>query len=81
MYTIELAISTHLYENHFYLFIYAVLMKGFSVFVLRTLGLGLIFSKRLYDRKEIQSVKSSWSILNSELTLYPLYRGLIKNIT
>ena len=35
--------------------------------MLRASALGLIFSMRLADRKDIQSVKSAWSILHSKL--------------
>ena len=41
--------------------------------------LELIYSVRLDCRKDIQSVKSVWSVFNTELKApsYPLFRGII----
>ena len=41
--------------------------ERFYVFALRASGLRLISSMRLDDKKNIQSVKSVWSVLHSEL--------------
>ena len=48
-----------------------------KIFTLRASGLGLISSMRLDGRKDIQSLKSAWSIF---ATLYPLKRGIIKEV-
>ena len=40
--------------------------------MLRASGLGQISSRRLDSRKVIQSVKSAWSILHSELKAHAL---------
>ena len=54
-----------------------MLIKGFRFFLLRASGLGLKSSMRLDGRKDIQSVKSVWSILHSELKAHivPLLEG------
>ena len=53
-----------------------------EVFALRVSELGLISSMRLDGRKDIQSVKSAWSVLHAELKarVLPLYRGIAKDV-
>ena len=47
------------------------LLTGYWRFA-STFGSGLITSMRLDDRKDIQSIKSAWSILDLELTAHVL---------
>ena len=70
---------------YFCLLSYFMLIKDFRYFVLgsfvfRVSGLGLISYRRSHDGKDIQSVKSTWSVLNSEITARTLrtLEGMIK---
>ena len=50
--------------------------------MLRVYGLGLIFSTTLDGRKDIQSVKSGWSVCVQSLNpaFYPLWKGIIRGV-
>ena len=73
------------YIIYFCLLSYFMLIKDFRYFVLgsfvfRVSGLGLISYRRSHDGKDIQSVKSTWSVLHSEITARTLrtLEGMIK---
>ena len=69
----------HLYLNHFCRFSYSTADERL---VVDASELELISTIRLDDRKDIQFVKSAWSILHSELKAraLPPLRGIIKDV-
>ena len=60
MHLLKYVYNLHFYKECFCIFSYSMLIKGFSY--VRDSRLGLIPSMRLDGKKDIQSVRSAWSI-------------------